>query len=198
MKKKSELELKVKLDNLFKNPKDITAEIELCGDKLIKELLAYSKEEIDYILNSEKYLTKIILGFHEYPDSMWTGRIISLFKVAIKTLKKIKYDLEIKSEITPRLLIELLQIDNLFEISKFLETKNKDCEYNQGLINYFKGLPTFSNIENPLSIRAKNNHRMLIYQVTDGLNILESHFNYKNNFIINLKQIRSYEKIKNF
>ena len=198
MNKKLELELKGKLNNLFKDPEDITAPIELCGDKLIQELLIYSKEEIDYILNNEVYLTKLILRLHEYPTSMWTGRVISLFKVAIKTLKDIKNNLEIKSQITPKLLIQSLNIESLVEMSKFLERHNKDCLSNKQLIKYFEGLPDFCNIENPLPEVAKEQHAMLMLQLTEKLDRLDTHFNYTDNFILNLKEIRKYEKIKNF
>ena len=198
MNKKSQLVLKEKLNNLFKEPEDITIPIEVCGDKLIEELSTYSKEEIDFILNDEYYLTKLISRLNDYPQSMWSGRMMMFFKVAIRTLKEIKKSLNIDYKITPRLLINSLDIENLIEMSNFLEEKNTSEDLRKELKKYLETFPAFTDIKSPISDITKMQHDLLLLQVTEKIEKLEKYFNYRNNFIFNLKELRKYEKISNF
>ena len=198
MNKKSQLVLKTKLNELFKEPEDITVPIKVCGNELINQLKNYSKEEIDYILNDEYYLIKFISRLNDYPESMWSGRMLKLFKIAITTLKEIQENLNIKYKITPRLLINSLDIESLIEISNFLEYKEKSENIREELNKYLEDLPGFVDIKTPLSERTKLQHELLVLQVTEKIEKLEIFFNYNKTCFVNLKKIRMYEKVSNF
>ena len=96
MNKKSQLVLKTKLNKLFNDAQNSKDSVKICGDELVNRLKSYSKEEIDYILNDEYYLIKFISRLNDYPESMWSGRMLKLFKIAITTLKEIQKNLNIK------------------------------------------------------------------------------------------------------
>lgn len=198
MNKKSQLVLKTKLNELFKEPEDITTPIEMCGNKLINQLKKYSKEEIDYILNDEYYLIKLISRLNDYPQSMWSGRTLKLFKIAIKTLKDIQENLNIKYRITPRLLINALDIESLMEISNFLEDKKNSEDLVKELNKYIEDLPGFINKQTPLTEKTITQHKLLMLQVIEKIENLEDFFNYNKNCFINLKKLRMYEKINDF
>lgn len=198
MNKKSQLKLKAKLNELFKEPEDLTAPIELCGNKLINQLKTYSKEEIDYILNNEYYLIKLISRLNDYPESMWSGRMLRLFRLSIKALKNVKKHLSINYKITPKILINSLDIESLIEMFNFLEEKKDADELREELNSYLNELPGFINIATPISERTKTQHKLLISQVVEKVEGLEDFFNYNDNYFINLKKIRMYEKIHVF
>jgi hypothetical protein len=197
MNKKSEMMLNVKLDELFKEPEDITAEIKMCGYKLIDELLTYKKEEISYMLNNEYFLIKLISRLNDYPTAMWSGRIIILFKMIIKSIKEIEKELKIKLDITPDLFKQLLNLENIIEVTRFLEKKSKNREIVNQLINYLNGLPSFDYKDNKVRIISKDQHFILMSQITEKLQILNYNFNYNySNF--NIKELEKIKKFKNF
>lgn len=198
MNKKSQLVLKTKLNELFKEPTDVTVPIKLCGDELINQLKNYSKEEIDYILNDEYYLIKLISRLNDYPESMWSGRMLKLFKIAITTLKNVQDNLNQKYKVTPKLLINALDIESLIEMSKFLEYKEKSEDLRKELEKYLETLPGFIDIKTPVSERTKTQHNLLMSQITEKIEKLDDSFNYNKNCFINLKELRMYEKVSNF
>lgn len=198
MNKKSQLVLKTKLKKLFNDAQNSKDSVKICGDELVNRLKSYSKEEIDYILNDEYYLIKFISRLNDYPESMWSGRMLKLFKIAITTLKEIQKNLNIKYKITPRLLINSLNIESLIEISNFLEDKEKSENIREELNKYLEDLPGFVDIKTPLSERTKVQHELLVLQVTEKIEKLENFFNYNKTCFVNLKKLRMYEKVSNF
>lgn len=198
MKKQSKFKLKKKLNELFKEPEDVTAPIKMCGDELINHLKTYSKNEIDYILNDEYYLIKFISRLNDYPTSMWSGRTLNLFKIVIEMLKEIKYNFNINFKITPKILIEALNIENLMEIYNFLEEKEVSKKLRNDLYAYFEQSPGFIDMKTPLSIRIKTQHDFLTIQAIEKIKKLEVFFNYNKSSFINIKKIKMYDKISNF